>query len=441
MKKKGFLGLTIAALVLVLGGCGKKEASDKSSSSNFSTAARVKNADLKVYAPKGKNTDWLNGVVDRYNKKYDTKINLKTTDVAPTAITQKLTPLLVGHEVLPDISFIQDSDITGILKKFPKSFENLTSNGMENQIGKLIYSTKTSSLKATAPNHDLFGVPQDLGMVTMFYRHDIFEKAGIDAAKIKDWDELIAAGKIIKRKTGKSLLALDANGETSLVTIIMQQQNVPLIDKKGNVNMTGTATKNAIKIVDKLKKSGTVSYYSSDKDRYPMFQDSAVIIEGTWLAGNMTVNYPKQSGLWRMRTIVGYSADDQGKNPVNGGSSWYVGANSKNKTAALQLLKFAITDKASQADLLARGSAAATKSTYDSKAGKAEYPFFGNQKIFDVIKQAGNNAIVVYQYPYASDANNYLKMAVYDYWKKGDLNAQLKKNSEQLAQKYNVKVN
>lgn len=435
--KKIIGALTGLVLSLLLVGCGNS--TNKSSNTGGTEKKRVENAQLKVYAPKGKNTDWLSGVVKEYNKKYSTKISLKTTDVAPTAITQKLTPLLIGNEILPDISFIQDSDITGLLDKFPTSFENLTKDGYEKKFSKGIYATKLSSLKATAPNNSLFGFPQDLGMVMMFYRQDIFEKAGIDPEKITDWDELINAGKKIKEKTGKDLLALDANGETSLVTQIMQQQGTPLIDKKGKFNLNSQAAKNALNIVDKLKQSKTVSYYSSDKDRYPSFQDSAVIIEGTWLAGNMAVNYPKQTGLWRMRTIVGYSKANPGKNPVNGGSSWYIGANSKNKAAALQLMEFAVKDSKSQQDLLKRGSASASVAAYSTSAGKEGLDYFGGQKIYDQVQKAGNNAIEVYQYPYVSDAGNYLKMAVFDYWQGKNMNDSLKKQTDQFNQKYALK--
>ncbi|MDH6363429.1 lactose/L-arabinose transport system substrate-binding protein [Enterococcus sp. PF1-24] len=441
MEKKKLIKMlgVVACFSVLLAGCGKK--AEKADEQDFSQAERVEKAELKVYAPKGKNTDWLNDVAERYNEKYNTEITIKATDVAPPAITQKMTPLLIGNETLPELAYIQDSDITGLLEKFPKSFENISGIGLEADFADSIYPAKIATLKATAPNNDLFGVPQDLGMVMMFYRADIFEEAAVDATELTDWDALIEAGKKIKAATGKNLLALDANGETSLMLYIMQQQDVPIVDKDGNTNMNTEAAKNALKIIDKLKESDVVAYYSSDKDRYTTFQDCAVIIEGTWLAGNMTNNYPEQTGLWRVAPIVGYSSSEQGKNPVSGGSSWYIGANAENKIAALQLMEFAIQDSVSQDDLLNRGSASAVMSSYESEAGQAGYPYFGDQKIYDEVKKAGNNAIELFHYPYAADANSYLKMAVYDYWQKGDMDKSLQTQAEQFAQKYAIEVN
>lgn len=441
MKKKVLSIATMLLGVMVLAtGCGKSE-SASSTGEDATKAERVEKAELTVYAPKGKNTDWLVGVTERYNEKYQTEISIKSTDVAPPAITQKLTPLLIGKETLPDLSYIEDSAITGLVSKFPSSFENLTKNGYEEKFAEEIYPTKLSSIKATAPENDLYGFPQDLGMVMMFYRQDLFEEAGVTIDEVKTWDDLIEAGKKIKEKTGTELMALDANGETSLVTYIMQQQDTPPIDKDGNSNLATTAAKNALKIVDKLKEADVVAYYSSDKDRYTTFQQCAVIIEGTWLAGNMQNNYPDQAGKWRIAPLVNYSDSDQGKSPVNGGSSWYVGANAKNKNAAMQLMEFAVLDQESQGDLLSRGSASTLLSAYDTEAGQAGFPYFGEQKIYDAIRAAGENAIEIYYYPYASDGNSYLKMAVYDYWKGTDLDKALKKNADEFAQKYNIEVN
>lgn len=439
MKKIYLSLLTVALGATILIGCGKK--AEDQASEDYSQAERVKTAELSVYAPKGKNSDWLTETVKSYNKEYGTELTLKMSDVAPTAITQKMTPLLVGNETLPDLAMIQDSDVTGLLDKFPTSFENMSKNGFAEKHEKAIFPAKIDSLKATAPDKDLFGAPQDLGMVMMFYRDDYFKEAGVDPTSLKDWDDLIEAGKVIKAKTGINLLALDANGENSLITQIMQQQDTPLIDKDGNLNLDTKAARNAIKIVDKIREADIVSYYSSDKDRYPAFQGSAVIIEGTWLAGNMTNNYPDQAGKWRVAPIVGYSKDDAGKNPVSGGSSWYVGANAKSKTAALQLLDYAISTMSVQDDLLKRGSASTVTEAYEGEAAKTGYPFFGDQKIYEPIFKASENALEVYQYPYAGDVSSYLKMAVYDYWNGENLDKALATQADLMAQKYNIKVN
>lgn len=438
MKKTMLATMVIGASALLLMGCGKQE---EKKVEDYGKADRVKKAELVVYAPKGKNSDWLDQTIKSYNKEFDTELSLKMSDVAPTAITQKMTPLLVGNETLPDLAMIQDSDVTGLLDKFPTSFENMTENGFAKEHEAAIFPAKIDSLKGTSPKNNLFGVPQDLGMVMMFYRNDYFEKAGLEIDSIKDWDDLIEAGKVIKKKVGVNLMALDANGENSMISHMMQQQDTPLIDKNGNTNLHTDAAKKAIKIVDKMREADIVSYYSSDKDRYPTFQESAVIIEGTWLAGNMTNNYPDQSGSWRVAPIVGFSKENPGKNPVSGGSSWYVGANADNKIAAMQFLDYAIQDMVSQNDLLERGSASTVLAAYDGEAAKTGYPFFGDQAIYGPIFKASENSIQVYQYPYVSDVSSYLKMAVYDYWEGKDLDKSLKEQADQMAQKYNIEVN
>lgn len=47
----------------------------------------------------------------------------------------------------------------------------------------------------------MYGIPVDLGPGVMYYRTDIFEKAGIDVKEaIKDWDAYIAAGVKLKQQ-------------------------------------------------------------------------------------------------------------------------------------------------------------------------------------------------------------------------------------------------
>jgi len=183
MKKIYLSLLTVALGATILIGCGKK--AEDQASEDYSQAERVKTAELSVYAPKGKNSDWLTETVKSYNKEYGTELTLKMSDVAPTAITQKMTPLLVGNETLPDLAMIQDSDVTGLLDKFPTSFENMSKNGFAEKHEKAIFPAKIDSLKATAPDKDLFGAPQDLGMVMMFYRDDYFKEAGVDPTSLK----------------------------------------------------------------------------------------------------------------------------------------------------------------------------------------------------------------------------------------------------------------
>ena len=48
---------------------------------------------------------------------------------------------------------------------------------------------------------DMYGIPVDLGPGVMYYRTDVFEKAGINVEDaIKDWDSYIAAGEKLKEQ-------------------------------------------------------------------------------------------------------------------------------------------------------------------------------------------------------------------------------------------------
>lgn len=55
-----------------------------------------------------------------------------------------------------------------------------------------------AAIQAYTLNGRIYGVPMQVSQVGFFYNRDLFAKAGVDAAAIKTWDDLIAAVKKLK---------------------------------------------------------------------------------------------------------------------------------------------------------------------------------------------------------------------------------------------------
>ena len=68
-------------------------------------------------------------------------------------------------------------------------------------------------------------MPWDSGPVVMFYRRDFYEKAGVDPAGIKTWDDFIAAGKkVMEANPGVVMTQGDLNGDTEWFRMLANEQ-------------------------------------------------------------------------------------------------------------------------------------------------------------------------------------------------------------------------
>ena len=133
-------------------------------------------------------------------------------------------------------------------------------------------------------------MPWDSGPVAMFYRRDFYEKAGVDPATIKTWDDFIAAGKKIQEANpGVTMTQADINGDTEFFRMIANEQGCGYFASDGQsitVNQPGCVT--ALETVKKLK-------------------DAGLLIAGTWdekiQANNAGTVATQMYGGWYEGTI------------------------------------------------------------------------------------------------------------------------------------------
>lgn len=437
----GALGVLLIVGLAACGGGDSKSDSKAESAKELSKEARVEKASIEVYVPQGKNTDYLQKSIELYNKKYNTELELKPVDVAPAIpMVQKVTPKLVANEKMPDLIFLQDSNAGSVFEKFEDLFYSSEDFGFVKEYGDDFYSAKMNMLGNVAPSKKVYGFPNDWGNASMFYNEAAFKEAGVDMTKVKNWDELIEAGKKLKEKTGKKLLFMRDTGELDLVKYLTEQQGTSLFDKEGNLNLLDDSVKKSYEIIQKLQDEDLVAYGNS-KDYTVIGQDCGVIFAGGWLASYQAGDYPDDEGKWRIGAIP---AVDEAKNfsPMSGGSSYYVPKNSDNALAALQFITFALTDKDALDAYMELSGLPANTTAYQSEAAQKEFPYYGNQKILLTLDEISKNSIEGYAFPYSADLDNYIEAASYDIKNNGvSVEEALKKQADDFASKYNVKVN
>ena len=118
-------------------------------------------------------------------------VELKFEEMGTDQIYKKLSTSLATGNGIADIICIEGEYLVGYADKFPEGFLDLSDIVDE----KDFLPSKISEVKY---NDKIQAFPWDAGPEALFYRTDYFEEAGVDAASLKTWEDLIEAGKKIE---------------------------------------------------------------------------------------------------------------------------------------------------------------------------------------------------------------------------------------------------
>lgn len=439
--KKLLTALLALGIVFSLAACSSDKGGDSLTEADMKSADRVKEGTIEIYAPAGKNTDYLIGAMELYNKEFGTNLVLNPVDVAPAdPMVQKVTPMLVANEKMPELIFLQDANAGAIFSKFQDSFYSSEDLGFVAEHGSKFYDAKMNMLANIAPNGKTFGFPNDWGNSAMFYNDAEFKKAGVNMEDVKTWDDLIEAGKLLKEATGRKLLFMRDTGELDLVYYLTEQQGVSLLDKDGNLNLTNPAVVKSYEIIQRLIDEDLVAFGPS-ADYAKIGQASGVGFYGGWMASYQAGDFPDDAGDIRIAAMPAV-IEGEPIAPMSGGSSFYVLKNSENATAAYQFISYALTNMESLEGYMNIMGFPANKEAYKTDAAQREFPYYGNQKILVTLDEISQQSIKGFVFPYSADLRTYVEQASNDIQYNGmPVEEALKKHAEEFAQKYDIKVN
>src|ERR687894_2162324 len=115
------------------------------------------------------------------------------TDVQMQAITidyQQLIPRLQAGSGAPDVCSLAQQDFQNFLMRFPGEFVDVT-----DRMEKFTSQFADAPLSHASKDGKLFAVPWDMGPVGLWYRKDLFTRAGITPDDVDTYDGFIEAGK------------------------------------------------------------------------------------------------------------------------------------------------------------------------------------------------------------------------------------------------------
>lgn len=315
-------------------------------------------------------------------QKANPDVNIEVIDFAKSDIEQKLQTMLASGVTssLPDIVLIEDYNAPKYLNSYPGAFASMS--------GKVNYdSFAPYKIDLMTVNGETYGLPFDSGVTGLFYRKDLLAKAGYQPEDMENitWDQLIEIGKVVKEKTGVSMLANDPS-DLGLLRIMMQSAGSWYFDQNGEISIKDNKVlAESVKVFADLYKTGITRSTSGWSEWVGAMNTgkAAAVVTGAWFTPSITAE-ASQAGQWRIAPVPRLDIEGSVNASNLGGSSWYVINSSENKNEAIEFLAetFGSDSSLYNTILKERGAVGTYLPASGTPSYQTEIPYFGNEKIY-----------------------------------------------------------
>lgn len=302
----------------------------------------------------------------------------------------------------PDVTLVEDSNLAQFVGL--GLFADVT-----DRVKPYLKKMNAYKWNAAKLKNRYYSMPWDSGPVAMYYRRDIFQKAGVDASSLKTWDDYLKAAKTIKDKTGIKMLPLaKARNDARLFETLMWQQGTGYVDKNGAVTIDkDPRARLALEFMAKVFAADVVADFENWTD--PWYKtmaegEIATLPMASWMGGFLkSWIAPKTSGNWGVIPLPTFSGS-RVRASNDGGSHLAILEASKNKDAAWAYIEYHLGRSESQLTMYkASDIFPSLESTYSSPLFDEPDAFFGGQKTRNVFVEAVKNVpnATVYTSDYA----------------------------------------
>lgn len=392
MKRSVWMLTVVLAVLIVLAGCGNAATNGNENQGNVNDAngnggqaneQKSENGGNDAAPAGGKVTIWATNInvpvleqAGEMYKEQNPGFELEVVEMNNTDIDAKMSVgLLAGGQGLPDAILNVDDGLSGLFNRFPDAFLNLSEQGFDE------YKDQFPAYKWSNVTYegDAYAFPFDAGPVGVFYRKDLFEQAGVNAADIETWDDFFEAGVKIKEATGVSMLSLDVN-EPIIYTILLGQQGKGYFEDDGTIVLGSDESIRALHVLKSmadrnilLATNGWNSWVASLANG-----ETATAIAGAWLIGTLEQQVPDSAGNWGVMALPAF-AEGSSRSANQGGSSFTVNARSENAQLAYEFLKYFTTTYEVQELAMKGGLFPTFAPVYDSDLFTAPLEYFGGE--------------------------------------------------------------
>ncbi|UUN29786.1 ABC transporter substrate-binding protein [Streptomyces sp. FIT100] len=361
----------VASLSLLATACGGSDSSGKDASGDKPAVTH-----LTLWA----GTKGSREIVEAFNKSHkDIQVKLEEVPDNDTKI-----PNAVKAGNAPDIAVLQYNQL-------PKHAAQGELEDISAQVGETVKAKFPESVRQLVTLGDkVWGVPNDAGVMVMFYRKDLFEKYGIEVPKT--WDDFKAAAEKVK-KADKSLSLAPANLDANLITAMCWQAGATWFSADGGTWKVDIDNEISHKVADYWDDLADRKLLDASEGEALTKQkvDGRILTEvsGIWAGGYMKTGQPDQSGKWAVAPLPTW--DRTPASAMFGGTSFVVPEGAKNVDAAVEFITWATTTPEAVKARLAEGTSStlpANPELAEAASSTFDPAYFGGQDIHAVAREA-----------------------------------------------------
>ena len=292
--------------------------------------------------------------------------------------------ILGANSDLPNLIQIEDVDVPLITENYHEFILDLKDK-MPNNWSNIVAPSKISTSFDTTGKQVV--MPFGIGIGVLFYREDLFKKAGINIEDIVTWEDYINAGKKLQSvlPNTKMIGMPYPQGFSAFIRAVMLQQNKDYFTKDGKIAIASKEAIEAGKLIQRLVLEG-IAFDTTDWTgtiRACKTDDIASIPYGIWWGGTLKDQAPEMKGKWKVTYLPILKQGDI-KTSIWGGASGAVVnvGDAVKQTAAVEFAKNAMLTVENQ--MLAYKSYGLIPTylpTFDEDEFYEEDPYFGKGEI------------------------------------------------------------
>lgn len=304
---------------------------------------------------------------------------------------QKLTTTLAAGASVPDITGIKGEDMASFLPNANR-FLDLNDLGFEKLAPQ--YLDWKTKLARTEDGRQI-GFPIDIGPTALFYRADMFDKAGLPtdpdkvAARAGTWEEYFALGTELRAKVPGTYLV---NNIGSVFTMAVGQGTERFIDRDNHFIGDQDHIRKAWTTAVRPYTLGIDAKINDNTWNAAVGKTLSTELGAAWHALDIEQAAPKTKGKWRVCAMPGGPANQ-------GGSYLALPKQCRNPEEAFKIISWILSPENDARGFADAAIFPAAPAAYAMPAMTGGDPFFGGQKVIEVFGPAAKAIPAAYEAP------------------------------------------
>jgi lactose/L-arabinose transport system substrate-binding protein len=349
---------------------------------------------------------YYNNMIQVYKTKVDPAFEANVRSYGFTEMPDKLAIAIKSGINMPDIVQL-DEIYFSLYLRGTLPFADLTSRVQKSGLDQGILPQRMGLFTW---KDKVYGLPQSVSNVVLYYRDDIFKDLGITPKSIDTWPKLEAVARKIRTEV-RSLLALD----WSYFEILMRQRGYELFDKAGNPLPDSAVAVETLKKLQAWKTDGIGLLPDRGSIFEAEFFNSYVngngilaVIGADWYGLDMIQGFaPKHAGKWKAMALpVWTDSLSRGRNPTSSfsGQGLVIMKKSKQIDRSWKFMEWVMKDVDANVERYLQGNCFTPyrPAWADLRFNRTD-AYFGNQSLAGLLIELAPRVPPVVQSPYRAE--------------------------------------